>query len=376
MIKERKHEIYQSNTDSTPEAEGFDSNQLELLDDLYQELIEKEMIQAGAYVLAKNGKMIAHRSMGKLRLTEDKGDFKTDSIRRIASITKVFTTTAIMQLVEKGKLILEQPVSMYIKEFDTTIHRDISIFQLITHTSGLMGDSGSFLEPYPSGWWDIDKTSPYNWIQRIISGPLAHERGQVWSYCSGGFCILGEIVTRVSGMVFEDYVVKNILEPIGMTRSFFCVPKELHDEVCLTFKGNLDYKRDLENDPPPAGGGLYSTVEDLYKFGQMMLNSGTYNGNRILGRKTVEFMTRNQLYNVPAYNWNNKVKNKQQGIGWGLNSQPMISEGTFNHDGAGCCGLYIDPKEQFIASFFVAGPLHWCGEGVVGTIGIVWAGIL
>lgn len=376
MTKERKYTIYQGNTDSTPEAEGYDSNQLEVLDDLYQSLIEKEMIQAGAYVLAKNGKIIAHRSMGKLRNTSDSADFKPNSIRRIASITKVFTTTAIMQLVEKGMLVLEHPVSMYIKEFDTHIHRDISIFELLTHTSGLMGDPGSFLEPYPFGWWDMDKDCKYNWIERIIAGPMANERAQVWSYFSGGFCILGELVSRISGVVFEEYVVKNILEPLGMTRSFFYVPKALHNEVFLTDQGNLDYVRDVKNDPPLAGGGLYSTVEDLFKFGQMMLNKGSYNGVKILGRKTVEFMVRNQLDQVPAYNWNHKIKSKQQGIGWLVNSQPMISEGTFNHDGAGCCGLYIDPKEEFIASFFVAGKLHWCGEGVVGTIGIAWAGIL
>lgn len=379
MSKKSNYTIYRGAVDCSPEEQNYDPAQLDVLDAHYMRLMDEDLIQCGSYIMARNGRIFAKRSLGKLCGYEDKGDMKPDSIRRIASITKVFTATAIMQLMEKGKLHLTMPVSTILKEFNTSIHKDITLWQMLTHTSGLAADPGAYLEPYPYGWWNMDDDkSGYNWIQKILTGPLQYPRGTTWNYSSGAFVVLGEVVSRVSGMGYEDYVTENIFKPLGMDRSFFNVPKALWDEVCVIGKEDFErlaYVRDPEKDPTPAGGGIYSTTGDLCNFARMMLNKGTYMGAKILGRKTVEFMTRNQLDHVSAYNWNYTVKNKEQGITWNLFSEATVPHGTYSHDGAGCCSLYIDPSDQFTVAFFVPTRSHWCADAVLGTIDIAFAGI-
>ncbi len=376
-MNDKDFKIHNGKVDCNPEDVGFDKKQLDYLNSMYKEFINKDDLTCASYALSKDGKTFACNSMGALSAIEDKGDLQPDSIRGVASITKVFTATAIMLLIEDGKLLLTTAISSIIKEFDTDIHSGITIQHLLTHTSGLSSDPGAYLEPYPFGWWN-NESKKINWIKKIIAGPLAHDVGTVWGYCSGGFCLLGEVIARVSGMSYEDYLAKKIFEPLGMDRSFFQIPSKLKDQVCIVDKDDLedlDYKNDVKDHIPPAGGGLYSTLPDLLKFGNMMLNKGNYNGKQIISPKTVEFMTRNQLDEVPSYNWGNHDRAVTQGIAWRICSDNLVSVGTYKHEGAGASGFYIDPVENFVAVYFVPSKKGWTSEAVFGTLGVVWAGI-
>ena len=387
MSNESELAVHVGETQASPEEVGYVPERLDRLDEHFFDLIEQEKLQCASYLLARHGKVFAVKSMGKLRYDGD-GDLLPDSIRRMASITKPFTAVAVMKLIEDGLLYLRQPVASIIDEFDTDIHKNITVRQLLTHTSGLPADPGYFTEPYPAGWWYIARGAQameqdISWIKAILSGPLQAEPGEEWMYSSAGFCVLGEIISRASGMPAEEYILQKIAEPLGMARSFFDVPEDLHDQVCITNDwGGKRLKGDEDRTgwPPATSGGLYSTLPDMYRFAQMLLNMGTFEGARILGRKAVEAMTRNWLIEVPAFQWGAKLKWKSYGLGVdvriGTHSRlGLKSPGTYSHEGAGRSAMYIDPTEQFLALFLVPTAIDWVPESVINPQAIMWSGL-
>lgn len=363
-----------------PEEAGFDSSQLKVLDAHIISLIDKKQIQAGAYIISKNNKIIAHKAIGHLRYNDSEKQFLPDTIRRVASITKIFVATAIMQMLEKGKIRLDQGVLEIIKEFKHPMFEKINIFQLLTHTSGIRPDPGVFLEPYPIEW-SIGKNK--DWIKGILTDYLAVEPGKEWRYSSAGFTILAEIVSRVSGVPFEKYVIENITRPLGMNASFFDVPDELADRVCFSNKWEEKWFNDKrerpEWAPPRGGGGLFSTLGDLQKMGQMLVNKGTLGDTRILSRKTVEAMTRFQTKGMKNYCWGNNGGEMEYGLGMNVYSNnTFLSPGSFSHEGAGLSGLYMDPVENMVLAYIcpLCEDIGWLAEAVVNLRNIVWAGII
>lgn len=368
-------------THATPAEVGVRPETIDRLDAFFAECVETTKIQCTSYLLARHGKLFAWKSTGPLSGLEDKGDMQPDSLFGVASITKLFTATAILQLMERGKLVLDQPVSSIIKEFDTAIHGGISIFHLLTHTSGLSADPGACTEPYPYPFWN-DELTRDDWIKWMLQGPLQYRTGKVWNYCTRGFMLLGEVVARVSGMEYAEYVQQNILDPLGMTRSFFLIPDELKDQVCIVTewdKKELSETYDLEKVTSSwaGGGGLTSTPYDLWKFAQMLLNKGEFEGQRILGRKTVEAMTRNHLYQTPEYNWGHNYPDKHFGLGIEIDKDPFVtSPGTLSHEGARWSSLFIDPVEELISICFQP-TVHdfWEHRPMNAARGIVWSGL-
>lgn len=370
-------------TEVSPEQVDYNPEKLTQLDNLFTGLIRDKKLQCAGYLLSRYGKTFAHKSMGNLTYEDNSPDYMPNSIRRIASITKMFTAIAIMKLVEEGKVNTEDFVADIIKEFDTDLHRKIRIWHLLTHTSGICPDSGYFNEPYESGWWhllDRDNTGEekMNWIKAMLSGTVHAKPGEEWIYSTSCYMVLGEIITRRSGMDCEQYIIEKIVKPLGMDNTFFDVPKELYNDVCCTNEWN---KKGLNNtreagDPPRTGGGLYSTLSDLNKLGQMMLNKGQYNGARILGRKTVEAMTRNKLSGVPAFHWGDNFTDMPMGLGLFLSTSVLVTPGTFGHEGAGRSALDIDSKEGLVAAMFIPTNIEWVGESLLNSRAMIWSGLL
>jgi CubicO group peptidase (beta-lactamase class C family) len=374
------NEVKYGRIDTTPEGAGYDAAVLDRLDDHFIRLIEQERLLGASYLLSRQGKIFAHRAIG--RLASDRGDtpLTTDSIRKVYSITKMFTAVAVMMMVEDGKLDLQEPVSQFLPEFNHPSLEKIKVFHLLTHTSGLYGDPGYFGEAYGMPWFeDVPAPDDWSWIQKVLVGPYRKEPGTEWVYSTACFSLLGEIVTRVSGVPFESFIRRFIIEPLGLKRTGFSVAEELWEEVCVV--GNWDRRglateEDRPGKAPRAGNGLYSTLEDLWSFGQMLLNNGSFNGTTILGRKTVEAMTRNQLRDVYAHHWGNKVHNKPFGLGFNLKTDSFMTPGTYCHEGYGRSALYIDPVEQFIAVFFVPAMEQFVEESLVHSRAIMWSGLL
>jgi CubicO group peptidase (beta-lactamase class C family) len=357
---------------------AYDVSKFTLLEKHYGTRIDMGKIQAAGFLMAREGRVFANQAAGKLTHKADSKPFTVDAIKNIASISKTITSTAVMKLVQDGALWLEQPVKHIIKEFDTPMHGGISIRHLLTHTSGLPADHGYFTEPYPVDHWEaIEKK---DWlIKSILAGPIQSQPGKHWAYCSLGFMVLAEIVSRVSGIHFNEFVEKNIFTPLGMTHSFLEVPERLWPEVSLM--ADWDEKRltrgSLRKGPPDGGGGVYSTLHDLFIFGQMTMNGGIYKDTRILGKKTVQEMTRNQLSGIPAFHWGKHLTDFRHGLGWGFYCDGSITgPETYNHQGWGASYLFVDPVERFIFVLFVADPHDWNPELVVEPVNITFSGII
>lgn len=379
---------------------GFDQVVLGRLEQHFVQLIQENKNQCGSYLLSRDGAVFADGAFGQLRYDEPASLLRKDSIRRIASVTKLFTAAAIFQLVERGKLFLRQPVMEWIEEFKHPMYERVTIFHLLTHTSGLQADPFYFSEPYPMGWWDIqfafepetegpfavtdsdklEKQRRSSWIRALLSGKPLAAPGEKWMYSSSGYAVLGEIIKRASGIPYEQYVIEQIAEPLGMNRTFFDVPIELQPELCLINDHEMSRLKpsDRMYAPPRAGGGLYSTLDDLFRFGQMLLNGGTLGSVRILSRKSVEKMTNNALDDGTfGFFWGNKVTSMLYGIGAAITGAgDWIAEGTFGHEGAGRCKLLIDPKNKSVIVFFVPSNADWCPRSIVGTQNIIGSGWL
>lgn len=377
---------YEGAIDAEPLEERFHPGNLDRLDDHFAGMIEAGKLQAAAYLIARNGRIIAHRSMGKLNCRKDSPDLKPDAIRKVYSMTKAVTAAAVMQLVDSGKLRLDQSVGEWIPEFHNDLHRRITIFHLLTHTSGLRGDPGMDFEPYEMPWYiwwleEYRKRNPEeatNWLLPIIAGPLVQEPGREWIYNTAGYAVLGDIITRASGTYYEDYVMERIIRPLGMEHTFFDVPERLRQNVCCTEWESQEIDQ-LSHDraalPPRAGNGLYSTLRDLWKFGQMLLNKGEFEGVRILSKRAVEMMTTNQLRGVRNACWGANASHYQFGLGLTLDTADLATPGTFGHEGYGHCGFYADPIEQLVYVFFVPSPQGYIDYSVVTPRAIVWSGI-
>ncbi|BBH21769.1 penicillin-binding protein [Paenibacillus baekrokdamisoli] len=383
---------------TTPEEASFRPEVLVRLEQLFQNLIQENQLQSASYLLAKDGKIVASSAMGRRTYkNDDDSPMLTDTIRRIASVTKLFGAVAIFQLIEQGKLFLKQAVSEWIEEFKHPMFERIQIWHLLTHTSGLWPDPGYYNEPNPFGHWDVRfafepdnedtavnederlKLRKSAWIRSILSLKPVCKPGENWNYSSAGYALIGEIVSRASGMHFEEYVIKHITEPLGMNRTFFDVPAELHGEICVTNEWDVSRldKRDRTYDPPRTGGGLYSTLEDLFRFGQMLLNNGSYEGRRILSRKSIERMTRNHFEgrNLFAYSWGGKVASMPYGMGPGVTLEnEWISAGAYGHEGAGRSKLIIDPKHNAVIVFFVPSNSDWVPESIITPLQIIGSG--
>jgi CubicO group peptidase (beta-lactamase class C family) len=361
--------------DVVPREVGYDEAKLKTLEDHLSRRIDAGKLQGASFLMARRGKVFAHRALGRLTPEAGSPPLRPDSLKGLASLTKPFTATAILKLVEDGVLWLAQPAKTIFPELDNPMHGDITLWNLLTHTSGLAPDGGYLCEPYPFPryeWWLNEK----DWVQKAVAaGPMVCRPGESWNYCSMGYQLLAEAVSRVSGKHFYDYVEQEILAPLGMTRTMFVVPESLRSERSWS----AEWQRyDPRRDRVDGGGGLTSTLPDLLRFARCFLGGGELEGRRILGRKTVEEMTRNQLPpGFPAFHWGKRLSHYRHGLGWGLFCDgSTVGPATFSHEGYGWVALFIDPAEQFVFAQFICDAGPWDPALVVVPRTIAFSGIL
>ncbi|WP_256760368.1 serine hydrolase [Cohnella sp. WQ 127256] len=371
--------VLEGNIEVVPEEVGLDSRQLSKLDHHFQELMSHNKLQGASYLVARNGKVVAWKSMGPLHGSTNEGQLQPDSLRKLSSITKAFTSVSIVKLIEDGKLYIDQPVASILEEFNNPMHQEINLFHLLTHTSGILPVTGYYNEPYPREWWGAGGTD--NWIRKVLQGPLVCQPGEAYNYSTVGFALLGEIIARTSRKKYEEYVIENILQPLGMERTFFDIPEHLLSEVCTVDEYDREKMRGQEDDsrrPPRSDSGLYSTLNDMWKFGQMLLDGGAFRDQRILGRRSVELLTSRHLFHVPAYHWGGKIKDKGHALGLDLAIDHLSFEtqGTFQLEGAGRSAFFVDPKEKLVVVFFVPSIYSWVPLSVLGTKQIIWSSLV
>lgn len=353
-----------------------------------------EAVLPGAVVLtARNGR-VEHLAAFGSQDVADGAPMAPDTLFRIFSMTKPITAAAVMMLVDDGKVSLDEPVETYLPEFRAnTVYspdgpvpaRPMTVAQLISHTSGL---SYSFQPTSPvaaqytaaglaGGAWFHDPRihGLSDFTARLAPIPLAFQPGERWHY-SMGTDVAGALVERVSGLSFADFLQRRLFDPLGMKDTGFQVaPGQASRLATLYVRGAAGRMVATETgaasvflQPPSAfsgGGGLISTAQDYYLFGQMLLNGGELNGRRVLSRRSVEAMTTNHLPasmgdaplgEAAAFGYGATA----DGLGFGYGGAVVVdptanggygSAGEYGWGGAANTLFWIDPKEQRVVVF-------------------------
>ncbi len=391
-------EVKYGRTDCTPEETGYDSERLEVLDRRLGEMIGREIIHGAAYCILHKGRVIAHRALGSGSAAGSR-QMQPDTVFGAASLTKVFTAAAIMQLVEDGLIRLDTRAGEIIPQLSRRPFEDITLLHLLTHSSGLYPDSGCFGEAVPSQWELIsaaaekwEGSGAFDWITPALSAGLRRRTGTEWQYCSFGFTLLGEVISRVSGMNAQEYIMQRIVSPLGMKDSGFALTPETarrafaadSDEeefYSSVISGSAPQVSGIWSQIPDTAGGLYTTVYDLIRFAAAILGGGRLDGRRILGRKAAEKMCSVQLSGVPDHCWSANEPNRLYGIGFDIRRTPSFtySDNTVMHEGAGASSLDIDLDEQLAAAWFV--PFDkpdggWSAEPLYNVQNIIWSGLI
>ncbi len=342
--------------------------QLDHLRAFMQQQVDDGNVVGCAAQVTKGGETVFFEAFGNHEPGSD-APMRTDTILRIYSMTKAITSTAIMQLVEQGKLGIDDPVSQYIPEFGhmtvgvgenaRPASRQITIRDLLTHTSGLAYDFSappSFKAAYANTF--VDTTNLEQAAIAMAELPLVHDPGESFTY-GLNTDVLGRVVEVVAGQTFGDYLGEHIFSPLGMTSTSFEPPADYPIMPIVTgMPGALEvdkahYAKGRTEALKPGfesgGGGLWSTLHDYTRFMTAMERHGELDGVRILKPKTVAFMTQQHL--SPAYE-----SPQRFGLGFGLNA-PVMTEygprggGRWTWGGAASTFFFIDPKTDVTAVF-------------------------
>ena len=317
-----------------------------------QKAIDQRVIPGAVYWIEREGQTI-HGAIGRRAVIPVKERMSEDTIFDLASLTKVVATTpCIMLLVEQGKIRLDAPVRNYLQEFIGEGRNDITVRQLLTHTSGLKPDLP--LEPAWSGY--------VTGIRMACVSVPEHAPDVQFRYSDINFILLGEIVHRVSCVTLDEFARQNVFVPLGMKHTTFKPDPELRPRIAPTEPDeNHVMLRGMVHDPTARrmGGvvghaGVFSTVADLARYCRMILNQGELDGVRFLKPETIQLMTGVQ---TPA------SISARRGLGWDIDSPfsrprgPLFPLGSFGHTGfTGTC-VWMDP---FSKTFYVylSGRLH------------------
>jgi uncharacterized protein YbbC (DUF1343 family)/CubicO group peptidase (beta-lactamase class C family) len=336
-------------------------DQLAYLETIAQEAVREGKCPGAVLVVGHGGKVVYRRAFGNRAIIPETEPMTEDTIFDVASLTKVVaTTTAIMQLVEAGRLRLQDRVTTFWPEFKRGGKEEITVRELLTHYSGLRPDLD--LKPAWSGY-----ITAMEMIQeeRPVAPP-----GTRFIYSDINFEILGELIQRTSGMPFDVYCEERIFRTLGMGDTGFNPPPARRDRVAPTDRRNGRMVRGEVHDPTAnnMGGvaghaGLFSTADDLAVFAQMLLNGGSHNGVRLLSPLTVEKMTSPQ--SPPG-------KQALRGLGWDIDTTlsstrgELFPIGSYGHTGFTGTSLWIDPVSRTYV-ILLTSRLHPDGQGdVVG----------
>ena len=348
---------------------GVDVARLDTIPALVEQAIADKKLPGAVVLVGRGDRIVYEKAIGQRAVVPAPEPMTLDTIFDLASLTKVVaTTTSVMKLVEDGRIRLNERVSDYVPGFEQHNKNNITIRQLMTHTSGLRPDVD-----LADAWTGSDTA-----IQLAMSEIPTAPPGERFVYSDINYFLLGDIVRRVSGLPLNEFARRNIFEPLGMKDTMFLPPASLEPRVAPTEKctpygwpcegPDLKMLRGVVHDPTARrmGGvaghaGLFSTAADLATFCQMLLNGGSHKGVRILSPLTVAKMT------TPA---SGPGDPNVRGLGWDIDSSfssnrgELLPIGSFGHTGFTGTSLWIDPvTKTFVV--FLSNRVHPDGKGDV-----------
>ncbi|GBG27833.1 6-aminohexanoate-dimer hydrolase [Hondaea fermentalgiana] len=385
-----------------PETVGVSSAALERLSHFLEHTVDKSIghsfPMAGA-LIARRGKVVYYKGKGDAR-TEEGTPLQSDSIFRIYSMSKPFTSLALLMLLEEGRLTLEQPAHLYlgprwekknlrVLEADAKetvpCTNDITIRDLLTHTAGL---SYGFFDKSPPNPVDAyyaksnaaaakKNETLAEMVDRFADLPLCHQPGEAWNY-SHAVEVQARVVEVISSKTIGEFLRERFFEPLDMRDTAFTLDEEkyrrlvsLHVEKPDTSKKDVTRSHIRQGNHTPsmrleaAGQGLVSTFRDYARFCQFCMNEGELDGRRLLGRKTFQLAVRNHLPEnrdisqlaVPSYAKEYATRGIGFGLGFAVHMDPALSglqgsAGQYYWAGAASTEFFCDPEEDLFAMFF------------------------
>jgi CubicO group peptidase (beta-lactamase class C family) len=387
---------------------GMSSAQLARIDaHLNRRYLDTKKIAGALTVVARRGQVAYASPIGMMDMDRGK-PMREDTIFRIYSMSKPITSVALMTLYEQGEFQLDDPVHKWIPEWrdlrvyaqgnypnfiTTPCERPMTVRDLMTHQSGL---TYGFMERT-----NVDRAyrrldvggaaaggTLREMIEKLAGLPLEFSPGTRWNY-SVATDVLGYLVEVMSGKRFDEFLQDHVFGPLGMVDTGFTVPPEKLDRFAANYNRGPDKQIRLEDDPETSeyarprtflsgGGGLVSTAADYLRFCRMLLAGGTLDGERILGRKTIELMTMNHLpegQDLSTLGFGTFSETTYDGVGFGLGfsvaldparAQLIGSVGEYAWGGAASTAFWIDPAEDlivvFMTQFMPSGTFNFRGQ--------------
>ena len=374
-------------------ADGLSDERLARIEPVLRRYVDAGELPGYLLLISRRGREALFLA-GGLMDAERGRRFERDAIARIYSMTKPVASVALMQLYEQGKFQLDDPVSRYVPGWERLQvfaggdrhhygtrepDRPMIVKDLLTHTSGL---TYGFMYSHPVDALYRARIAPNHSLETVIATlgelPLQFSPGTRWQY-GMSTDVVGYLVQVLSGMPLDDYVAEHVTGPLGMSDSGFTVPADKAGRfaACYTCRtGRPDAAAyHLTDDPatsrylgPPAmlsgGGGMVATVDDYRRFADMLLGKGELDGVRVLGRKTVEYMTRNHLpgnRDLAAMGQPMFSETPFAGVGFGLGFSVALdpaaanvidSAGQFAWGGLAGTYFWVDPLEELTVVFF------------------------
>ncbi|HEY6564718.1 MAG TPA: exo-beta-N-acetylmuramidase NamZ domain-containing protein, partial [Pirellulaceae bacterium] len=357
-----------------PATVGLRADRLAAIDALMPRAIASGDFCGGVVLIARHGRIAYLRAFGDRQVVPQRVPMTIDTVFDMASITKpVATATSILRLAEDGHVRLDERVAHYLPEFGTHGKESITVLQLLTHQGGLIPDN-------PLA--DYDQGPQVAW-KRICDRKTEFSPGSRFVYTDVGFIVLGELIRRVSGLDVDAYSQRELFQPLGMIDTGYLPGPKRRARAEVTEQRDGQWLQGEVHDPraDALGGiaghaGLFSTVSDLARFAQMLLNDGELQGHRILKPETVRLMT--TAVTIPGAAMRETdpaaaASSNSRCLGWdhrstySINRGDFLSERAFGHGGFTGNVLWIDPEYDL---FYVVltNRLHPDGEGVVNPL--------
>ena len=368
---------------------GFTADGLKRIDAFFAAEIQKKRIPGGVVGIVRDGKLVYLKAHGT-RNPETQAPMEVDSIFALASMTKPMVSVGALSLTQQAKLPLFSKVSDYypaigamkvsVKKADGSteyenVKNPMTVQDLMRHTSGLTyggrpDTSGAAASLYPSSEDVIKMKTTSGFLEKITKVPLVYQPGTVFEY-SLSFELLGAVIEKVTNTSLDTYLRQTIWNPLKMNDTGFHVPENKKSRQAYAFKLNP-----LNNRPQTilylekglnfecGGGCSLGTVPDYLKFGQMLINGGEFNGQRILSPAMVKLMTSDQMNKKVTNNVAN-VEPHREGYGFGLGvavrTEPGLAAvpgnvGEYSWNGSAGTGFFADPQAKLVVVFGTAAP--------------------
>ena len=382
---------------ATPQSVGLSTERLQRVHELVERTIAAGEIAGAVTLVARNGQVAYLEAQGVMDL-ESKREMQPDSLFRIASMSKPVAAVAILMLAEEGKVRLNDPVSRFIPAYanlelgivkppapgpggppaaapaggpggpppafyKAPAAREITVLDLLTHTSGLM--SGPMGSSVANASFNKRHDIGLRWVEELSASPLEFQPGTRWSYSAvAGFDVLSRIVEIASGMSFDKFLAERLFAPLGMRDVTFWPSAEQRSRLASVYQRRDGALQPNANPDSMSGqryfsgaGGLMTTAETYAQFAMMLANGGELNGVRILSPRSVELM--GSAF-IPS-----TLPGRPAGEGYGLGVRVVtdaaargtwLSDGSFGWSGAYGTHFWVDPKENLVGILLAQTP--------------------